>query len=506
MPAVEAWVTVRALWDLALPPGSVLAAGEQGLDCRVEWVATLRASYPMFGDLGEGYLALARLQVARSLDPDITAGRLIEALAQAHAAALVLDEPLTPADITLADSLSLPVFVTPADTDLRQLERDILRALVDREGQMALREMAARRALQQAYDREGLQGLADALARAVGGQVSILDAQGHTQISAGEAPHKPGPAIEFSIQGSGRALGRLVVASASGASRGLDALQARGAAEICAVDMLQQVARQETEERLGADLVEQLLAATPDPEALNARLERLGYPLTPHSRHVALALSCDADAPTPSQETALDLRQALQPLMLHTLQLRYRNNALLLCALHPNTSERRLRQILSSRATRIAPGIGRLGAGLEGLRDSVRQALDACALGSRLNDRPGPYHYDDLGLYRLLAGLHHPASGPARAEVQRFHTETLGALLQYDGEHDADLVRTLAVYFGENGNTSRAAERLSVHRNTLSYRLRRIVEITGLDLEDPETRLALQVALAIHRLTSADLR
>jgi len=133
----------------------------------------------------------------------------------------------------------------------------------------------------------------------------------------------------------------------------------------------------------------------------------------------------------------------------------------------------------------------------------VRQALEACALGARLTDRPGPYHYDDLGLYRLLAGLHHPAGGVARAELQRFHAETLGALVQYDHEHGADLVQTLAVYFAENANASRAAASLSVHRNTLAYRLRRIAEITGVDLEDPEARLALQVALAIHRLVSA---
>lgn len=503
MPATEACITVRTLWDLALPPGSVLAAGEQGLDHRVEWVATLRASYPMFGDLGEGYLALVRLPVARSLDPDITSGQLIEALAQARAAALLLDEPLTTAEVTQANALGLPVFVTPPETDLRQLERDILRALVDREGQLALREMAARRALQQAYDRTGLQGLAEALARALGAQVAVLDAQGHTQISAGQAPPHSGPPSEFAIFGGGRTLGHLVVTSASGALRELEAAQARAAAELCAVDMLQQVARQETEERLGADLVEQLLDGAQDLQALGARLERLGYPLTPHGRHLALALACDAAAPAPSQEAANDLRQALQPLVLHSLLLRYRNSVLLLGALRPNASERRLREVLSSRSARALPGVGRLGVGPEGLRETVRQALEACALGARLTDRPGPYHYDDLGLYRLLAGLHHPAGGAARAELQRFHAETLGALVQYDREHGADLVQTLAVYFAENANASRAAASLSVHRNTLAYRLRRIVEITGLDLEDPEARLALQVALAIHRLVSA---
>jgi DNA-binding PucR family transcriptional regulator len=101
-----------------------------------------------------------------------------------------------------------------------------------------------------------------------------------------------------------------------------------------------------------------------------------------------------------------------------------------------------------------------------------------------------------MGLYRLLLGLHD------QAEVRRFYNETLGRLVDYDREHNTDLVDTLRAFFEQNANASETARKLFVHRNTLNYRLRRIAEIVGLDLDNADTRLALQVALRIQYLGS----
>ncbi len=68
-------------------------------------------------------------------------------------------------------------------------------------------------------------------------------------------------------------------------------------------------------------------------------------------------------------------------------------------------------------------------------------------------------------------------------------------LEDYDRERGSDLARTLAVYFDAGENASEAAERLFLHRNSLLYRLERIQNLTGLDLKDPEVRLALRLGL-----------
>jgi purine catabolism regulator len=81
-------------------------------------------------------------------------------------------------------------------------------------------------------------------------------------------------------------------------------------------------------------------------------------------------------------------------------------------------------------------------------------------------------------------------------EMKEFHQETLGALAAHDREKGSRLVSTLDAFL-RSGNATEAAARLSLHRNSLLYRLRRIREITGLDLDDPETRFALHLALRV---------
>jgi sugar diacid utilization regulator len=73
----------------------------------------------------------------------------------------------------------------------------------------------------------------------------------------------------------------------------------------------------------------------------------------------------------------------------------------------------------------------------------------------------------------------------------------LGLLDEQDREHGTEYVHTLAVYLRCFGNSASAAARLHVHPNTLRYRIRRIMEIADLDLEDGERRLSLELQLRI---------
>ena len=85
-------------------------------------------------------------------------------------------------------------------------------------------------------------------------------------------------------------------------------------------------------------------------------------------------------------------------------------------------------------------------------------------------------------------------------ELWDFYRTTLAALTDYDRKQHAELLKTLEAFFANLGNLARAAEALHVHRNTLLYRLERITEISGLNLDDSEERLALWLALKAHRV------
>ncbi|HEV3309129.1 MAG TPA: helix-turn-helix domain-containing protein [Chloroflexota bacterium] len=85
----------------------------------------------------------------------------------------------------------------------------------------------------------------------------------------------------------------------------------------------------------------------------------------------------------------------------------------------------------------------------------------------------------------------------ADTDVRALATGILGPLVAYDREHGGDLVKTLRVYFLCNGNASRAAKALFLHRNGMLYRLSRVEDLLGVAVSDGEARLALEVAVRI---------
>lgn len=98
----------------------------------------------------------------------------------------------------------------------------------------------------------------------------------------------------------------------------------------------------------------------------------------------------------------------------------------------------------------------------------------------------------ELGLTGLLAGV-------TDERLVEFAQRHLGPLLEHDREKGGSLVQTLRAYL-ETGEQQGAARRLKVHPNTLRYRLDRVREITGAELDDPETRLNLAVAIRVQGL------
>ncbi|MCC3376450.1 CdaR family transcriptional regulator [Cohnella sp. REN36] len=105
------------------------------------------------------------------------------------------------------------------------------------------------------------------------------------------------------------------------------------------------------------------------------------------------------------------------------------------------------------------------------------------------------FHYSDLGYYRFLPAI------AAQIGGERFPDEALARLRAYDREHDANLLSTLETFLASDSNAKTAAEALHVHANTLSYRLKRIAEIGGIDLADMDQKVSLYLVLKAERWT-----
>src|SRR4051812_19805704 len=71
----------------------------------------------------------------------------------------------------------------------------------------------------------------------------------------------------------------------------------------------------------------------------------------------------------------------------------------------------------------------------------------------------------------------------------------LTTLIEHDKQKESAYVETLRAYLEAFGDVTVAAASLNVHPNTFRYRLRRLVEVSGIDLDDPEQRLVAELQL-----------
>jgi hypothetical protein len=143
------------------------------------------------------------------------------------------------------------------------------------------------------------------------------------------------------------------------------------------------------------------------------------------------------------------------------------------------------------RRTPVAAGVGNPCTSAAEISRSYTEARHALLAGERLGGTGSVTAFADLGIHRLLLRV------PDVADLRGFAEEVVGALIAEERNGGMEYLATLSAYFEHNNSPRRAAEKLHVHPNTVSYRLRRIEEITGLSLDVRRDRLMAEVAVEI---------
>lgn len=156
-----------------------------------------------------------------------------------------------------------------------------------------------------------------------------------------------------------------------------------------------------------------------------------------------------------------------------------------------DAAERIRRAVAASlRDEAVTAGVAGPKNGATGAHFALVQAEHALVIGRALNGQGRTTHFDELGAYCFV--LNQPAS-----EVRAFAARILGPLVTTDAYEE--LVDTLEAYLRLHGNLNSVARTLFLHRNTVRHRLKRIAKLTGADLEDPDARLAMQLAILGRR-------
>jgi len=295
------------------------------------------------------------------------------------------------------------------------------------------------------------------------------------------------------------ARGYLSVIELEGEFDDLDHLVIEQGRVVCAIEMARNKAIRETEKRLEGELLSALIQDNLSPREVSLWVKTMGLDLS--QAHVALRFAWEGQSQPSQRRLETIVNGEFARLGLRVIVNPMGSEIICFCQV-PGGAQRPepalvLGKAVLDQASREYPdnpvrcGIGAAALELQDWRTSLRQAGQALEMARRFGEKR-PLYYPDLSVYRLLFQLEHSP------ELIAFQQETLGPLLAYEGV--SELIHTLETYFEHNGNLSQTAEALYIHRNTLIYRMERIAAITNLDLDKPEDRLALQLALRIYRM------
>lgn len=281
------------------------------------------------------------------------------------------------------------------------------------------------------------------------------------------------------------------------------------AATICGVILSRERVVADAASRVRDDLVEGLLSGRGQDQSETSRWARhLGY--DPGRTHHVLSIALDVARPAASAGLDLLRRAAVTAENFLTtrapdaiISVRGAEVAVVLPEQGPAGQDGpapravRLGTLCAGRLGELFPevavtvGIGGPCHGPEQIRRSYAQARRTVETVRRMG-RPGRVvAFGDLGIHRLLLQV------PDLAELRGFAEDVLGKLSADGSGQSQAYLATLACYFRENSSPQRASRVLHVHANTVSYRIHRVEELTGLDLGNYRERLMAQVAIEI---------
>ena len=541
--------------------GAKLVAGADGLDQSIEWVRLMETPeiLPRAGDLmfTTGFPIKddpeAQIRLVSRIADSGGVGLVVRPMPYLR--------KLPPEMLTEADRLHVPLFTIAAGVQLIDLMAPLLERIINAEHWRLKRSIEIhRRFTELVLDGKGVNEICRTLADLLESAVSVEDASFHLLAHAGGSadPHrketilrqgtpqrvlfdpqiqrmlreveaKRGPVkvpafphlgmsrerLIAPILAAGQVLGYISILDHPPHNEELAFMAIEQAALVLALSVAKERELSEVEGRVRGEYLEDLLHGTyGDEAAAQRRARHLGYPL--HGSHIVMLVDIDDFRGfNRTRQISEDAIQALKREFLRrvtgVVRISYAralvqgrsDQVVALLPLGTETGDYQVRahalglqiqQAIAEWKPGFTISVGFSGpteapTGVAGALREVTSVMESLARFKRWSQVVA---VPELGLTGLLAAV----TDERLVDYSRRH---LGPLIEHDTSRKGNLVATLRAYL-ETGEQQQAAQKLRVHPNTLRYRLDRIREISGVDLEDPEIRLNLAVALRVQAL------
>ena len=559
-PEVQPRPTVRDAMRSILSEAK-LVAGADGLDKPIEWVRLMETPeiLPRAGDLmfTTGFPIKddpeAQIRLVGRIADSGGVGLVVRPMPYL--------KKLPPEMLTEADRLDVPLFTIAAGVQLIDLMAPLLERIINAEHWRLKRSIEIhRRFTELVLDGKGVNEICRTLADLLESAVSVEDASFHLLAHAGGSadPHrketilrqgtpqrvlfdpqiqrtlreveaKRGPVkvpafphlgmsrerLIAPILAGGQVLGYISVLDHPPHNEELAFMAIEQAALVLALSVAKERELSEVEGRVRGEYLEDLLHGTyGDEAAAQRRARHLGYPL--HGSHIVMLVDIDDfrgfnRARQISEDAIQALKREFLRRVASVVRISYaralvQGRSDQVVALLPLGTEvgdyqvrahalgLQIQQAIAEWKPGFTISVGFSGpteapTGVAGALREVTSVMESLARFKRWSQ---VIAVPELGLTGLLAAV----TDERLVDYSRRH---LGPLIEHDTSRKGNLVATLRAYL-ETGEQQHAAQKLRVHPNTLRYRLDRIREISGVDLEDPETRLNLAVALRVQAL------
>ncbi len=102
--------------------------------------------------------------------------------------------------------------------------------------------------------------------------------------------------------------------------------------------------------------------------------------------------------------------------------------------------------------------------------------------------------FEEMGIYQILFSIED------KAILEQMYHNFLDPIMEYDKKHHGELETTLYYFLEYGGNQQLMAKELYMHRNTINYRLNKIKELLGTNLETAEERIPYILSFYIKKM------
>ncbi|TLS37488.1 PucR family transcriptional regulator [Pseudalkalibacillus caeni] len=390
--------------------------------------------------------------------------------------------------IEAANEKHLPLIEIPRMLNFSTITRGILEQIVNRQMKLLSYSQQIQEALTElVLKNEGMPSITVTLAKLLGGNVEVRDVKDEL-IDSYQTKSKTEHEFLNPIIAGEQKYGTIIVRKDSDFTP-LDYLAIKQAATVYSLEFLKLRIVEETRTYVHADFLDDLLSNNYESEeVILNRGKELGYNLSSYNR-VTVLLADDLDY----------LEKILRELLGNNVTsiIKRKLDHIIMLTVNENEKDKKIEEIIKTlseneKVKGLHIGCGDEVKGISSLTNSLQEAHHSLLFAIYRGIRS--LLYKDLGAYKLFIQLKEKGEN-----LESYYLPLLEPLIEYDRTHKSQLLKTFEAFVENNLIVNRTAEKLFIHRHTLNYRLKQIINKTGVNIHHHEERIHLQFALMAYQ-------